>query len=104
MADTLVLGDLGHPGKPVVMPVKTPKNGERFPAQQDATKHLSGLRVAVERCIAHLTTWTILKEFLFITTSVPGKWWVAERPSEGIIGALEGAGQHNRLERSVPTS
>ena len=34
--------------------------GELSPAQVDANKHLSGIRSAVERCIAHLKNWKIL--------------------------------------------
>ena len=31
-----------------------------FPAQTDADKHVSGIRVVVERVIAHLKNWKIL--------------------------------------------
>lgn len=60
MADRLVIADLGYLGEPVITPVKKPRNGEHSPAQKDANRHLSGIRVAVERCIAHLKNWKIL--------------------------------------------
>lgn len=28
-------------------------------------------------------------------TGVPGKWWIVERQSEGVIVVLESSGQHN---------
>ncbi|MDQ3762558.1 MAG: transposase family protein [Actinomycetota bacterium] len=60
MIDHLVIGDLGYLGEPVVTPVKKPPGGELSPAQKKANKHLSGMRAAVERCIAHLKNWKIL--------------------------------------------
>ena len=60
MTNNMVFGDLGYLGEPVVMPTKTPKNGALSPAQKAANKHLSELRAAVERCIAHLKNWKIL--------------------------------------------
>jgi hypothetical protein len=60
MTNNMVFGDLGYLGEPVVMPVKTPKNGDLSPAQKAANKHFSGLRAAVERCIAHLKNWKII--------------------------------------------
>jgi DDE superfamily endonuclease len=56
----LVIADLGYLGEPVVTPVKKPPKGELSPAQTEANKHLSGIRCAVERCIAHLKNWKIL--------------------------------------------
>ena len=40
--------------------MKKPPKGELSPAQTEANKHLSGIRSAVERCIAHLKNWKIL--------------------------------------------
>ena len=60
MAANLVFGDPGYLGEPLVMPVKKPRGGELSPTQQQANKHLSGLRVAVERCIAHFKNWKIV--------------------------------------------
>jgi DDE superfamily endonuclease len=60
MAENLVIGDLGYRGEPIVTPVRKPPNGEHSPAQIDANKQLSGLRVVVEHCIAHLKNWKIL--------------------------------------------
>lgn len=60
MNDNLVIADLGYLGEPVVTPVKKPPKGGLSPAQQEANKHLSGIRCVVERCIAHLKNWKIL--------------------------------------------
>ena len=60
MDDNLVIADMGYCGEPVLTPVKKPPKGELSPAQVDANKHLSGIRSAVERCIAHLKNWKIL--------------------------------------------
>jgi DDE superfamily endonuclease/Helix-turn-helix of DDE superfamily endonuclease len=60
MNENLVIADLGYLGEPVVTPVKKPPKGELSPAQIIANKHLSGIRSAVERCIAHLKNWKIL--------------------------------------------
>jgi hypothetical protein len=60
MRDNLVIADLGYIGEPVRTPAKKPPKGELSPAQIEANKHLSGIRVAVERCIAHLKNWKIL--------------------------------------------
>jgi hypothetical protein len=40
--------------------VRKPPKGELSLAQVEANKHLSGIRSAVERCIAHLKNWKIL--------------------------------------------
>jgi DDE superfamily endonuclease len=60
MDNNLVIADMGYCGEPVVTPVRKPPKGELSPAQVDANKHLSGIRSAVERCIAHLKNWKIL--------------------------------------------
>jgi hypothetical protein len=60
MNDNLVIADLGYRGEPVVTPVGKPPKGELSRAQMGANKHLSGIRSAVERCIAHLKNWKIL--------------------------------------------
>lgn len=60
MDSNLVIADLGYRGEPVVTPVKKPPKGELSPAQIKANKHLSSIRSAVERCIAHLKNWKIL--------------------------------------------
>lgn len=60
MHDNLVIADLGYLGEPVCTPAKKPPKGELSPAQIDANKHLSGIRSAVERAIAHLKNWKIL--------------------------------------------
>jgi DDE superfamily endonuclease len=60
MNNNLVIADLGYRGEPVVTPVRKPPKGELSPAQVEANKHLSGIRSAVERCIAHLKNWKIL--------------------------------------------
>lgn len=56
MNDNLVIADLGYIGEPIITPVKKPPKGQLSPAQTDANKHLSGIRCAVERCIAHPRT------------------------------------------------
>ena len=60
MDNNLVIADMGYRGEPVITPVRKPPKGELSPAQVDANKHLSGIRSAVERCIAHLKNWKIL--------------------------------------------
>jgi DDE superfamily endonuclease len=60
MNDNLVIADLGYRGEPLVTPVRKPPKGELSPAQIEANKYLSGIRSAVERCIAHLKNWKIL--------------------------------------------
>ena len=60
MDNHLVIADLGYRGEPVCTPVKKPPKGELSPAQIEANKHLSGIRSAVERAIAHLKNWKIL--------------------------------------------
>lgn len=60
MGNNLVIADLGYRGEPVLTPVKKPPKGKLSPAQIKANKHLSGIRSAVERCIAHLKNWKIL--------------------------------------------
>jgi DDE superfamily endonuclease len=60
MDNNLVITDLGYRGEPVLTPVRKPPKGELSPAQTKANKHLSGIRSAVERCIAHLKNWKIL--------------------------------------------
>lgn len=60
MHENMVIGDLGYLGEPVCTPVKKPPKGELSPSQIDANKHLSGIRAAVERCIAHLKNWKTL--------------------------------------------
>lgn len=60
MDNNLVITDLGYRGEPVITPVRKPSKGELSPAQTKANKHLSGIRCAVERCIAHLKNWKIL--------------------------------------------
>jgi hypothetical protein len=60
MNNNLVIADLGYRGEPVVTPVRKPPQGQLSPAQIEANKHLSGIRSAVERCIAHLKNWKIL--------------------------------------------
>lgn len=60
MNNNLVIADLGYLGEPVVTPVKKPPKGELSSAQIESNKHLSGIRSAVERCIAHLKNWKIL--------------------------------------------
>ena len=60
MDNNLVIADMGYCAEPVVTPVRKPPKGELSPAQVDANKHLSGIRSAVERCIAHLKNWKIL--------------------------------------------
>ncbi|MBV9059805.1 MAG: transposase, partial [Pseudonocardiales bacterium] len=58
--NNLVIADLGYRGEPVLTPVKKPPKGELSPAQIKENKHLSGIRSAVERAIAHLKNWKIL--------------------------------------------
>lgn len=60
MTDQLVIADLGYLGEPVVTPLKKPPGGNLSAAQKKANKHLSGIRAAVERAIAHLKNWKIL--------------------------------------------
>jgi DDE superfamily endonuclease len=60
MDNNLVIADQGYRGEPVITPVRKPPKGELSPAQVDANKYLSGIRSAVERCIAHLKNWKIL--------------------------------------------
>ena len=60
MDSNLVIADLGYRGEAVVTPVKKPPKGELSPAQIKENKHLSGIRSAVERAIAHLKNWKIL--------------------------------------------
>jgi DDE superfamily endonuclease len=60
MDNNLVIADLGYRGEPVLTPVKKPPKGELSPAQIKENKHLSGIRSAVERAIAHLKNWKIL--------------------------------------------
>jgi hypothetical protein len=60
MDNHLVIADLGYRGEAVVTPVKKPPKGELSPAQIKENKHLSGIRSAVGRAIAHLKNWKIL--------------------------------------------
>lgn len=57
MHDNLVIADLGYLGEPVYTPAERPPKLTR-PNRGD--KHLSGIRSAVERAIAHLKNWKIL--------------------------------------------
>lgn len=60
MANNLVIADLGYLGEPVLTPARKPPGGVLSCGQKEANWHLSGIRAAVERAIAHLKNWKIL--------------------------------------------
>ena len=54
------IADPGYIGTTATTPERKPKNGESDPKTKDNNKLISGIRSAVERCIAHLKNWKIL--------------------------------------------
>lgn len=55
-----VIADPGYQGTKAATPRKKPRKGELSPGDKAANKKISGIRSAVERCIAHLKNWKIL--------------------------------------------
>lgn len=60
LSDSPVIADPGYQGTKASTPRKKPRNGELSTGDKAANKKISGIRSAVERCIAHLKNWKIL--------------------------------------------
>src|SRR5438552_1923622 len=56
-----MIGDGGYQGTGPITPAKRPPNGELTDEQKSYNHSLNRLRAAVERAIAHLKNWKILK-------------------------------------------
>jgi hypothetical protein len=56
-----MIGDGGYQGTGPITPAKKPPNGELTDEQKSYNYSLNRLRAAVERAIAHLKNWKILK-------------------------------------------
>jgi DDE superfamily endonuclease len=54
------IADPAYIGTTAITPEKKPQNGELSPRTKENNKTISGIRSAVERCIAHLKNWKIL--------------------------------------------
>lgn len=54
------IADPGYIGATAITPERKPKNSEFSPKTKSNNKLISGIRSAVERCIAHLKNWKIL--------------------------------------------
>ena len=55
-----VIGDKGFQGSGFITPNKKPKGGHLTFLQEDFNNQISGLRAAIERCVAHVKNWKIL--------------------------------------------
>jgi hypothetical protein len=53
MDDNLVIADLGYRGEPIITPVRKPRKASSHPPRLKENKNLSGIRCAVERCLAN---------------------------------------------------
>ena len=54
------IADPGYIGTTASIPERKPKKSEFDPKTKDNNKLISGIRSAVERCIAHLKNWKVL--------------------------------------------
>lgn len=59
-ANNHIIADLGYQGTHAITPRRKPSGGALSDNDKTSNKQISGIRSAVERCIAHLKNWKIL--------------------------------------------